>query len=166
MICVQLTEEDTVSAHRLRTRGTWIVSALIVIVSEAAVIWIAYQQYQHRGHLYPDILMLMVALPIWLIMLRYVYEPWRMRRSFRNSPASAAPYNVTWDDTYLRFDGTDFSRRHRWNEFRNLRENSNLFILSLVNGSIHVVPKRSFAGADDAAHFRELVREKIVTRTA
>lgn len=167
MICVHLTEEDAVSAHRLRARGKWIISALIpVVVFEACFSWIAYQQYRYRGHLYPDILMLMVALPIWLIVLHYVYEPWRMRRLFRNSPALAAPHSVTWDDTYLRFNGPDFSWRHRWNEFRGWRENSKLFVLNLSNGSIHIIPKRAFLSAGDATHFGELMREKIVTRTA
>jgi hypothetical protein len=95
-------------------------------------------------------------------------SPWGMRLLYyvrwRHQPSlhSAISYEISEGSVVVT---TDTSRSEmNWETFTRFRESKNLFMLYAGRYLFYMIPKRAFAGENDAAEFRELAQRRVAVK--
>jgi hypothetical protein len=83
-----------------------------------------------------------------LLLNRYVVAPYKIRRVFRQSPNSRAPYRLAINEQNLRIVLPNSSEELRWEAFQGAHELNAEFLLMYGPRSFVIVPKRAFDRGD------------------
>jgi hypothetical protein len=73
------------------------------------------------------------------------------------------PVRVKMDHDGFRITGNSFNVKIEWNQFREVIETKDFYLLKATEGTANVLPKRAFADADHAA-FLSLVRRANIPK--
>lgn len=104
---------------------------------------------------------------LWLAGIGYLggwygwYLPWRARRSFREQKAAGSEFSVETSPEGITFASSYGSGTIPWDHILRWREGGRVFLLYISSTLFQVIPKRLFAGAEQEAEFRDLLRERV-----
>lgn len=149
--------EDHLQAARLYYRTTRFLLGdrlVAVILLGAGVAGIA-----QTGVHWWCVLMLALAPLEWVNLLSPF--PLRVRIAFRRNPQFREPYQLTFDEEGIRFETLTIDSRIDWSHFSQVLEDGQLFLLVYGQWLYSVIPKRTFAGAEEIDAFRILLRQHI-----
>jgi hypothetical protein len=96
---------------------------------------------------------------ILLLLNRYVFAPYKIRRVFRRSPNTRAPHRLAINEENLRIVLPNSSEDLRWEAFQRAHELNAEFLLMYGPRSFVIVPKRAF-DREGLGRFRSVLRDK------
>jgi len=156
----QLTEDEYLQAQL----GYWrqarrfnlirLEMGMVLVVTLFAVVILAFPGIPDKGPAW-----IAIGFSILLLLNRYVFAPYKIRRVFRQSPNTRAPHQLTINEENLRIVLPNSSEDLRWEAFQRAHELHAEFLLMYGPRSFVIVPKRAFE-KDGLERFRSVLRDK------
>ena len=149
--------------------GSWVAWALVVLPIAAVVVALG-AFFQNRGVATEPVRILLPVLP-WVVIFAVIFlfvlrSRGGLRALWDAQPAMHRPHVVEVYDDRIVFSDAVGRYEHAWEAFTHVRETPGTFLLFTSQFSMHILPKRAFAGGADVDAFRELVRRTIAQRPA
>lgn len=165
MITFVLVESDYQAAQRLHYRNstTWRWLALHSLILLGIAAFLAFGPYQSpaiRGWTW---LLPTVVAWLWVVALssRYIVMPRRLHRMFSEARALREPRSYSWNDEALTAQTSRGSNTVPWSSFLKSAADGQVFLLYMSPRQFLCIPRRAFAGAEEADRFGRLLRSRI-----
>jgi len=101
-------------------------------------------------------------LVVLLIVIRFVYIPWRVRRSYAQQREFSVPWEITVTETSLEISNNYGNIKRPWSDFIKWREDDQLLLLYESDALYRVFPKRFFTNSEQLAAIRQKLTENHI----
>jgi Ca2+/Na+ antiporter len=103
-----------------------------------------------------------VILVVLFLVIRFIYVPWRVRRSYSQQRELSVPWEIVVAETGLEISNEYGHVILPWSGFIKWREDDQLFLLYESDAVYRVFPKRFFTGSEQLAEIRKKLTENHV----
>jgi len=101
-------------------------------------------------------------LVVLFLVIRFVYIPWRVRRSYAQQREFSVPWEITVTETSLEISNNYGNIKRPWSEFIKWREDDQHLLLYEGDAVYRVFPKRFFTGSEQLITIRQRLAENHV----
>jgi hypothetical protein len=108
---------------------------------------------------------LLIFAVVWFEVFRRLMDRSAAKRLWERQPSLHLRKRFDVDENRLIVQDSQTRDEHKWAAIRAYVETPHLFILYKPDYTFHMIPKRAFAGPDDAEKLRHLLRAKIQPAT-
>ncbi|WP_114520094.1 YcxB family protein [Altererythrobacter sp. ZODW24] len=138
----RITEKQAVGAAMLASARKLPIPIPAVLAFATIVIVIAYLlPGRSNGLVYDILLPLLMGLIVGVVLLQYVYLPWKVRQHHRQAASFRDEITLKWDDERFKLNGERGSIDFAWTDFHRWSENDDLLLLYHSELLFHIVPK-------------------------
>lgn len=128
------------SARKLPIPIYWLLIAATLVIAIALLI-----PARGSGLIYEVLIPALIALMIVVVLLQYVYLPWKVRQHHRQAASFRDEITLSWDDDRFRLNGERGSIDFAWTDFHRWSENDDLLLLYHSDLLFHAVPKEALS---------------------
>ncbi len=138
----RITQKQAVAAAMLASARKLPVPIHVILILAVVVIAAALLlPGRGNGLIYDVLIPLLIGMIVLVILVQYVYLPWKVRQHHRQAASFRDEITLSWDDGRFRLNGERGSIDFAWTDFHRWTENDELLLFYHSELLFHAVPK-------------------------